>query len=410
MSCEAAVSRSSSDPSATVTTPRTGVDGEAAAGVVVQRVSDGIGGGVRIGSEGGHADHGAVGGVFVDGVGRGIRIADRSRIELVDVGHGDRERAGLEAAIGAGGSYGDRAAGAVRFAVDRTGDGHDAGAGVDRKASAIVIVQRVGDRVAAVGIVREGGNAHRRTDRCVFGDAIRRGVVVDDRRDARLVDVGDRDSVALRRGTAVGAGSPHRDAVAGVGFVIQSRVDGDFTRAAVDGEASAGIVVQCVGDGVGGGVGIGRLGRDADRVADRGIFGYRIRRGIRIADGRDVELIDIVQGDGVTLRGARAIGTGGPHGDVVRSGGFAIQQRTIGHGHDTGAGVDGEASRGVVVQRVGDRIGGGVRVGSEGSDANDGAIGRVLVDGVGRGIRIADGRDVEFIDIVQGDRVTLLAE
>ncbi len=50
-----------------------------------------IGSRIGVGGEGGHTDHRAIGGVFVHGVERGIRIADRSRIELVDVGHGDRE-------------------------------------------------------------------------------------------------------------------------------------------------------------------------------------------------------------------------------------------------------------------------------------------------------------------------------
>ena len=47
-----------------------GVDLEGAAGVVDQRVGDGVVGGVGVGGEGGDPDHGAGGGVLVDCIGR----------------------------------------------------------------------------------------------------------------------------------------------------------------------------------------------------------------------------------------------------------------------------------------------------------------------------------------------------
>ena len=74
----AAASRSSSVPLATVTTPVT-VDREPSTGVVVQRVGDRVVGRVGVARQSGHADHRAIGGVFVNGVGRGVAVGDAVR-------------------------------------------------------------------------------------------------------------------------------------------------------------------------------------------------------------------------------------------------------------------------------------------------------------------------------------------
>ncbi len=70
-----------------------------------------------------------------------------------------------------------------------------------------------------------------------------------------------------------------------------------MSGAAVDGKTSAGIIVQRVGDRVGRGIGITGLGGNADRVANVGVLGDVVGQ-VTVGDGRDVELIDIVQGDG----------------------------------------------------------------------------------------------------------------
>ncbi len=56
-------------------------------------------------------------------------------------------------------------------------------------------------------------------------------------------------------------------------------------------------------------------------------------RGIGVADRRDVELVGVVDGDGVALGGDRAIGGGGPDGDRL---GCAGLPRSNGarHRHD----------------------------------------------------------------------------
>ena len=144
------------------------VDRESSAGVIVQRVGDRVVGRVGVGGQGRHTDHRAVGGVFIDRVGGRVTVGDRSDVEFIDIVDRDREDPSLERSVGRGGPHRDDATGPVRFAVDRPGHGDDAGGRVDREPAAVVVVQRVGDRVGAVGVVGEGGHADRRSDRSTF--------------------------------------------------------------------------------------------------------------------------------------------------------------------------------------------------------------------------------------------------
>ncbi len=66
---------------------RRAVDGEAAAGIVRQRVGDAVGGRIAIRGEGGDADGGADRRVLCDCIGGSIRIRRGRDVELVDVGH-----------------------------------------------------------------------------------------------------------------------------------------------------------------------------------------------------------------------------------------------------------------------------------------------------------------------------------
>ena len=83
----------------------------------------------------------------------------------------------------------------------------------------------------------------------------------------------------------------------------------------------------------------------------------------------------------------RAVAGGGPHGDVVRGGAFAVQQRAVGDGDDAGGGIDREGAAGVVVQRVGDGVG-GVGVGGVGGDRDQGANRSIFRDRVNGGIDV----------------------
>ena len=51
------------------------------------------------------------------------------------------------------------------------------------------------------------------------------------------------------------------------------------------------------------------------------------------------------------LGGERAAGVGRLDGDVVAGRRLVVEQRAIGHGHDAGRGIDGEAAAGIVAQR-----------------------------------------------------------
>ena len=68
------------------------------------------------------------------------------------------------------------------------------------------------------------------------------------------------------------------------GLVIQLAVDGHYTSGGVDGESPAGVVVQAVGNRVGGPIRIGRQARDADQRAGWGNLENRVGRFIRLAD------------------------------------------------------------------------------------------------------------------------------
>ncbi len=127
------------------------------------------------------------------------------------------------------------------------------------------------------------------------------------------------------------------------------------------------------------------------------------RVGGDVAVGRvaDVELVDVVEADREDRIGRRAVGRGGPDGDVVARCGLAVQQRAVGDRDDAAVGVDGEAAAGVIEQRVGDRVGGRVRIAGLGGDAHRGAVGGVLVDRIGGDIAVGRVADVELVDVVQ---------
>ena len=122
---------------------------------------------------------------------------------------------------------------------------------------------------------------------------------------------------ALRGERTVGAGRSHRDRVAGGRLVVQAAVDRHDAGRGVDGKQTARVVVQDVGNRVGGGVRIAGQARHADRGTDRGVFSHRIGRGVGVGDGAHVELVDVVDRDGEHLVGERTVGRGGAHRDVV---------------------------------------------------------------------------------------------
>ena len=102
----------------------------------------------------------------------------------------------------------------------------------------------------------------------------------------------------------------------------------------------------------------------------------------------DIEFIDVIDVDRHHGGIETAVGT-----RVARTvmlwlaASFAIQQRAVGDRNHTGRSVDREPTAGVVVQRVGDRVVGGVGVARQGRHADHRAIGGVFVNRVGRARR-----------------------
>ena len=157
-----------------------------------------------------------------------------------------------------GGPDRDIAAGPVRLAVDGPGHGHHARVGVDGEPAAVVVLQAVGDRVVrGIGVAGRRGHADRRADDRVFVHRIGRGVTVGDRTDVELVQVVDVDREHLVGERTVARGGPHRDIAAGaVRLAVDGPGHGDDARVGVDGEPSAVVVLQAVGDRVVRGIGV----------------------------------------------------------------------------------------------------------------------------------------------------------
>ena len=88
----------------------------------------------------------------------------------------------------------------------------------------------------------------------------------------------------------------------------------------------------------------------------------------------------------------------------------ASRSMRAGDGHDARVGVDGKASAVVVLQAVGDRVGGGIGVAGRGGDADAVPLDRVLVHRVGRGVGVADRAHVELVDVVDLDGEDLVGE
>ena len=78
-----------------------------------------------------------------------------------------------------------------------------------------------------------------------------------------------------------------------------------------------------------------------------------------------------------------------------------------GSGDDPGVDIDLEQPVGVTGQAVGDRVIGGVQVKGVGGQADRGAHDHILVDCIGGRIAVGRRRDIELIQIVDGDREVL---
>ena len=136
---------------------------------------------------------------------------------------------------------------------------------------------------------------------------------------------------------------------------------------------------------------------DADRGADGDVLVDRIGGAVGVADGADVELVDVVHGDGEALGCSNE-----PSAEVARTVMVCVRRRSRGRSRrrpDDAVAVDREAATGIVVERVGDGVGGGIGVGRVGLDADRGADSDVLAGRIRGAVGIADRADIELVDV-----------
>ena len=169
---------------------------------------------------------------------------------------------------------------------------------------------------------------------------------------------------------AVGGGGADRDVAAGpVRLPVDRAGDGHDARVGVDGKASAGVVLQAVGDRVGGRIGVAGGGGDPDDRAVGRVFVHRVGRGVGVGDRADsnssTSLMVIGEDRSVNEPSAEVART-----VMLRLAPSASRSMRAGDGHDARVGVDGEPPAGVVGQTVGDRVGRGVGVAGRGRDAH----------------------------------------
>ncbi len=260
------------------------VDGEASAGIVDQAVGKAFAG-IRVDARD-RSDHRPVGRVLGDAV-RGQRGVCRP---FVDVGQVDRHDLVVCVAAGIGDPHRDVVI-RVAFEIElrSVGNGDDAGVRVDGEASAGIVDQAVGKAFAGIRVDARDRSDHRPVGR-VLGDAVRgqRGVC------RPFVDVADIQRPGVDRRIARAVGHAHRDVVRRGVFEIEQRTvgNGDDAGIRVDGEATACIIDEAVGQRVA--VGVGGAGR-ADHGACRGVLreGERVIGKAHRSGVRDGVMIDL---------------------------------------------------------------------------------------------------------------------
>src|SRR5205807_838386 len=132
--------------------------------------------------------------------------------------------------------------------LGRIRDGDNAGGGVDGKAAAGIVAERV-RHGRAVRIGRKRGDGESGSVRGSFRIATDRRILGTDRRGR--INVGDLDVEGLRGGGLCPYTTLFRSGVAGVVLVVElGRIrDGDNAGGGVDGKAAAGIVAERVRHG-----------------------------------------------------------------------------------------------------------------------------------------------------------------
>ena len=126
---------------------RGAVDCESTTSIVGQAVSDGVGGCIRIGRERGDSHDRAICRILGNAVNRDV-VVDRSRDRrFIHIGDGDCEKLIGMRRVGGCRSHGNTASCPIGFSIDGSSNCDDARIRIDRKTPAIIVDQRVRDRV-----------------------------------------------------------------------------------------------------------------------------------------------------------------------------------------------------------------------------------------------------------------------
>ena len=216
-----------------------------------------------------------------------------------------------------------------------------------------------------------------------------------------VVQVVDGNGVVLSVGGTIVAGGADGDGASGSGFAVDRPGDGDLSGGSVDGELSCRVVIECVEYAVGGGISIAGERGNADGRSDSGMLIDSIRRGVVIADCSDVELVEIVDADGVVASGGGSVIAGGADGDGASGSCFAVDRP--GDGDLSGGSVDGELSRRVIVERAENTVRRGISIAGERSNADGRPDSGILIDSIRRGVGIIDCSDVELVHVCHGN-------
>ena len=198
--------------------------------------------------------------------------------------------------IRAGGSDNDGPRGPVCLSIDRSRHSNETCQRIDRKTSAIVVCQAVGNEIRRrIIILRESGDADNGAKRRVFRDKIGNDVRINHNCRVELISIKNVDRKGRLVEGTVSTGGSHDDVSNWpVGLSIDGTSDSDNACHSINAEPPAIIVGQGVGDRVRCRVAVIRERGQADGCANGRILKNLITPTIRISHRRRIELINIV--------------------------------------------------------------------------------------------------------------------
>ncbi len=142
--------------------------------------------------------------------------------------------------------------------------------------------------------------------------------------------------------------------------------------------------------------------RDIHQDSVSRVLSKRIGSRIVIGDRSNVEFIKVVDIDREDSISRRTVGGRSSDGNVT-AGPQRLSVQSGCRGDNTRVGIDRKVATVVIEETVGYRIGCGVGIIGRCRDPNNRANGHILIDRIGRTVRICRGRNGEFIGVDDGD-------